>query len=584
MNPIVRSHIMNLRLVLIFVSCARSQPILSQIGQIFENLGFQYVPPTSEEKVSHVGLFQPVVKEEIPNAVVFNETDGWLQTSGSDYLYRLGSEAATYYEARYWCQQVGGRLAEIYNQDEMETVRALAKRQPNTDFWLGLKKSARSWLTGTRRDYQNWNDGEPNIKFGERCVVISHASHYRWAGCNCGSQSHGSTQLTALCQKEVTTSITSTTPGPEIKSELPESPRCEVSGVSLTGDDWISRHVNVSSSSECRTACLNTYHCNFWTWRADSRLCYLKTEDGPVVEDVFSVSGTTLAAQGCHNKLLDLLTVSASSPAVEYCSCVSVSHHLVAGYIDPRTLTAQQTTSNYDNLGRLIVSRACPLGQVLSCTDDEEEQTLPEVLEAKVPQPNITDCLVHDVRLSVGGLLSKVLEVPDAPTCHAHCLAWPGCQYWTWRGDTQAKKCFLLPHEGRMVRRQGAASGTVRADLGCRHHILQQVEAREEEEICDCQPDQHYDLVSTGLIDPRLLPSGRIVNTHTEVLQCPPGHSRVCYGPKTTVQTEPTLTEEEREGPKLWSAGLKSGSAEARNIPKRETELESPGSAVNFPQ
>ena len=570
MNPIVRSHIMNLRLVLIFVSCARSQPILSQIGQIFENLGFQYVPPTptSEEKVSHVGLFQPVVKEEIPNAVVFNETDGWLQTSGSDYLYRLGSEAATYYEARYWCQQVGGRLAEIYNQDEMETVRALAKRQPNTDFWLGLKKSARSWLTGTRRDYQNWNDGEPNIKFEERCVVISHASHYRWAGCNCGSQSHGSTQLRALCQKEVTNSITSTTPGPEIKSELPESPRCEVNGVSLTGDDWISRHVNVSSSSKCRTACLNTYHCNFWTWRADSRLCYLKTEDGHVVEDVFSVSGTTSASQGCHNKLLDLIT-SGSSPLapVEYCSCKTVSLGLVEGYIDPRALTStEQTDTEELQLGRLITHRACPPGQVLSCTDDQHE-----VVAAKVPRSNITDCLVYDVRLTVGGLISKVVNVATPSTCHAHCLATPGCLYWTWRGDTPARKCFLLPHEGRTVRRQRAASGSVASSLGCNHEIPEEVEAREEQEECDCQPDRDYDLVTTGLIDPRALPSGRIVNTQTPAVTCPPGYRRVCHFPKTESQ--------QTDGPKLWSSGLSAGPA--RNIPKRETESDS---AVNFPQ
>ena len=567
---------MNLRLVLIFLGCANTQPILSQIGQIFENLGFKYVPPPAAPQVEK----EVVQEKDSTGGVVFTQTDGWLQTGAGGKLYRLGEEATTYYSAKYYCEEVGGRLAEISSEQEMEAVKSLLRREPDCHYWLGREKTERK-----AGKYQSWARGEPNTVFSDRCVVLHQAKHWDWAGWNCGYQKDGQTEVRALCQKDQVSQASSLDSEVKSEPEKPEeSPRCEVSGVSLTGEDWISRHTQVNSSSQCRTDCLNTYRCNYWTWRSDSRLCYLKTEDGPVVEDVFSVSGTTLAAQGCHNKLLDLLTVSASSPAVEYCSCVSVSHHLVAGYIDPRTLTAQQTTSNYDNLGRLIVSRACPLGQVLSCTDDEEEQTLPEVLEAKVPQPNITDCLVHDVRLSVGGLLSKVLEVPDAPTCHAHCLAWPGCQYWTWRGDTQARKCFLLPHEGRMVRRQGAASGTVRADLGCRHHILQQVESREEEEICDCQPDQHYDLVSTGLIDPRLLPSGRIVNTHTEVLQCPPGHSRVCYGPKTTVQTEPTLTEEEREGPKLWSAGLKSGSAEARNIPKRETKLESPGSAVNFPQ
>ena len=495
-------------------------------------------------------------------------------------LYRLGQEAATYYSAKYYCQEAGGRLAEISSEEEMETVTALLRREPDSHYWLGLEKT--EVLAG---QYENWAGGEPNTQFSDRCVVLNQARHWGWTGWNCGYKNDGETEVRALCEKDPASQASTLRPELKSKVESPaEKPRCEVRGVSLTGDDWISRHREVNSSSQCRSDCLNTYHCNYWTWRSDSRLCYLKTEDGPVVEDVFSVSGTTSPAQGCHSKLLDLLTSSVSSPVVEYCKCVSVSHDLVAGYIDPRAIPTHEKT-NYDNLGRLIVTRACPLGQLLSCTDDDD--TLPEVVEAKAPQPNITDCLVYDVRLSVGGLLSKVLDVPDAPTCHAHCLATPDCQYWTWRGDTPAKKCFLLPHEGRMVRRQRAASGTVKAELGCRHNILQRVEAREEEEICHCQPDQQFDLVSTGLIDPRLLPSGRIVNTHTEI--CPPGHNRVCHGPKTTLQTEPTLTEwtedtEDSDGPKLWSAGVSSSSSAGRNIPKRETEVNPVESSVNFPQ
>ena len=571
---------MNLRLLLIFVSCANSQPILSQIGQLFSSLGFKYVPPpTAEKEVAED-------KKSSTGGVVFTEADGWLQAGSRGRLYRLGQEAATYYSAKYYCQEAGGRLAEISSEEEMETVKALLTREPASHYWLGLEKT--EVVAG---QYENWAGGEPNTRLSDRCVVLHQARHWGWSGWNCGYQLDGETEVRALCEKDQASQAT--TLGQEQKSEVespasPASPglqpRCEVRGFSLTGEDWISRR-EVNSSSQCRTDCLNTYHCNYWTWRQDSGLCYLKTEDGPVVEDVFSVSGTTSPAQGCHNRLLmDLLAAAAGSPVVEYCKCVSVSHDLVAGYIDPRAIPSQDKTDS-DNLGRLLVSQACPSGQLLSCTDDEQPQ--PEVIEAKVPnKPNITDCLVYDVRLSVGGLLSKVLDVPDASTCHAHCLASPGCEYWTWRGDTAARKCFLLPSEGRMVRRQGAASGTVRADLGCRHNIIQQVEAREEE-ICDCQPDQQFDLVSTGLIDPRLLPSGRIVNTHTEI--CPPGHKRVCYGAKTTPQTEPTLTEwvedtGDSEGPKLWSTGLPSSSAGARNIPKRETELEPVESAVNFPQ
>ena len=125
-----------------------------------------------------------------------------------------------------------------------------------------------------------------------------------------------------------------------------------------------------------------------------------------------------------------------------------------------------------------------------------------------------------------------------------------------------------------MVRRQGAASGTVASSLGCQRTIVEQVvEAREEEEeVCDCEIDPDYDLVNTGLIDPRALPTGRIVNAQAiQAPICSPGYKRVCYGPKTVDNTQQTRV------PKLWSSGVTAGSA--RNIPKRETDA-----AVNFPQ
>ena len=130
-------------------------------------------------------------------------------------------------------------------------------------------------------------------------------------------------------------------------------------------------------------------------------------------------------------------------------------------------------------LGRLIHQGACPLGQKLDCVAGNE---LGEVIEAKSPpvslaRPNITDCLVHDVRLSVREHVGVVEGVASAPSCHAHCLqaARQGCTHWTWRGDTQQKKCFLLPAEGRLVRSQGASAGTTRPDMGCQHTIIQQV-------------------------------------------------------------------------------------------------------------
>merc|ERR1719284_1210926 len=62
-----------------------------------------------------------------------------------------------------------------------------------------------------------------------------------------------------------------------------------------------------------------------------------------------------------------LQSSSISQPTkVEYCSCKTVSHDVVSGYIDPRALPEADDLSN---LGRFIRHNACPNGQVLTCSD-----------------------------------------------------------------------------------------------------------------------------------------------------------------------------------------------------------------------
>merc|ERR1719278_1445576 len=183
---------MNLPLLLIFLGCANTQPILSQIGQIFENLGFKYVPPPPSPQVE-----KEVVREkDSTGGVVFTETDGWLQTGGGGKLYRLGEEAATYYSAKYYCEEAGGRLAQISSHQEMERVKALLRREAAHHYWLGLEKTEKR-----AGQYQAWAVGEPNTRFSDRCVVLSRERAWAWTGWNCGHQRDGQTEVRALCQK-----------------------------------------------------------------------------------------------------------------------------------------------------------------------------------------------------------------------------------------------------------------------------------------------------------------------------------------------------------------------------------------------
>ena len=152
--------------------------------------GIKYVPPPADDKISNSkeNLFKPVEKvtattqRALPSStvlgisdenVVFNRSEGWLQPAGSEYLYKLGEEAATWYESRYWCAEQGGQLAEIYSGEEMELVRRMLERDTDVNYWLGLEKESRVWLSsGRSRVYQHWVEGEPSNRYDERCVIL----------------------------------------------------------------------------------------------------------------------------------------------------------------------------------------------------------------------------------------------------------------------------------------------------------------------------------------------------------------------------------------------------------------------------
>merc|ERR1711970_283435 len=567
-NTSIMKTVTCVAVILVSCSACTGQPIIKQIANFLS--GFKYVPPqtgifasSSSPSPSYAGVPDNYRSDDQgPGAVVFT-TDGWLHPAGSSYHYQLGQEAVSFSEAEYWCREQGGHLAEIYSQEEMDIVKDLLQRDSKSNFWLGLESPREKWYTSRQQlGYSNWAQSEPNGYFNERCTILWNKRDFAWADWNCGNKRDRQTEFKALCQKE---DVEETTERKIIKaaevSKSQSDDQCSVENVSLRGEDWLGRVEQLKSSDDCHQHCLDTQLCQFWTWREGSHICYLRATDGPVTRDSLAVSGTTSASRGCRHSL------GSKQARVEHCSCISVSHSVIGGYIDPRSLPDKEEGSgNYEedsNLGRLIIQSACPSGKILSCTDDDvHKENEVEIIEAKAPayepKSNITDCLVNDVRLSVGGLISKVLNVKNSATCHAHCLATDGCAYWTWRGDTLDKKCFLLPSEGRTIRRHGAASGTVLRNLGCDHKIIHQVvqvaETREETG-CYCKKEYQEDLVSSGIIDPRNLPFeadtdteppklGRIVSFGVQEKKCALGYKKVCGG------------EQQSNGPKLFDSGL----------------------------
>lgn len=83
--------------------------------------------------------------------------------------YELVREALTWEEAAQRCQEMGGHLATITSQDEMDAIVSMAEGADLRYIWLGGYTSYDGagnvfahWVTGEPVSFQLWSDGEPS--------------------------------------------------------------------------------------------------------------------------------------------------------------------------------------------------------------------------------------------------------------------------------------------------------------------------------------------------------------------------------------------------------------------------------------
>ena len=543
--------------LLITARLGSPSPLFQEIADFVT--GVKYVPPTSGifaptnnpptpvgcSPPAAVGYSPPVPagfstapqRKESSPTVVFKD-DGWLHSGETEQFYLLGEKDMNWDEARTWCTSNHGFLAEPSDSKENFALsNLLSRRKEGLDnFWIGLRRPFNRWETSRRLvTWGNWEVQE-RAAAENRCLILN-GRNFKWENQDC-SLNHG---FRALCQKSgkqqepvdgVIIEAKDTSDNKGIAKQ------CVVKGVSLDLTNWISRLENIETVAQCHNKCFNTPSCSFYSWSRTGRRCFLKEKDSIVVRDDGSESGTVLRSKGCNQPFY-----ADRESRIETCSCED-EEVFSAGYLDPRSLPFNEGDDVYsedkDHLGRILHRSACPNGKTLVCTDDDDfveskTETLRNV------RPNITDCLVNDVRLAAGKSFFTLYNVSNPETCHAHCLSTTGCNYWTWRGDLSNRVCFLLEEEGTMFRRAGSASGTVKEKYGCRLKVLlltpqaaavaelEKVEKREEE--CSCQVDDWTSLIDSRIKEDKPVGTGRIVNIETKVsssTQCPPGYRIVC--------------------------------------------------------
>ena len=87
-------------------------------------------------------------------------------TNFNGNAYKVYDMGMTWYEAKAYCENLGGHLATITSQAEQDFIEGLIENHDRNIYWLGGTDEAYEgqweWVTGEPFEYKNWDYGEPN--------------------------------------------------------------------------------------------------------------------------------------------------------------------------------------------------------------------------------------------------------------------------------------------------------------------------------------------------------------------------------------------------------------------------------------
>ncbi|XP_027624797.1 low affinity immunoglobulin epsilon Fc receptor isoform X4 [Tupaia chinensis] len=99
--------------------------------------------------------------------------------------YYFGKGAKKWIQARYACEDLGGRLVSIHSREEQDFLTTRANKKGS---WIGLRdvfvEGEFLWMDGSPVGYSNWYPGEPNNHDrGEDCVLMKESGEWNDAFC-----------------------------------------------------------------------------------------------------------------------------------------------------------------------------------------------------------------------------------------------------------------------------------------------------------------------------------------------------------------------------------------------------------------
>ncbi|XP_035667178.1 uncharacterized protein LOC118409908 isoform X2 [Branchiostoma floridae] len=170
-----------------------------------------------------------------------------------DRCFRLSTKKANFRRAKTICEQDGGRLAVLQDEETDLFIRKKIRRLPyerTLSYWIGLSDAQEEgtfvWTDGTEltaSDYTHWRPGNPDnavVGDGEDCVEIRQELDYMWNDVDCRKKRH------FVCEKDVALASVSDqtmlmTEAPPLETESSNNPGHEqhtTPGLDEDGCTW----------------------------------------------------------------------------------------------------------------------------------------------------------------------------------------------------------------------------------------------------------------------------------------------------------------------------------------------------------
>ena len=158
-------------------------------GEEFNYTSWGKGEPNNEGRREHYLLFNSngswndIPNEEWPficewDYINNDETYEIIKDTGSfgGHSYKVFDESMTWWEARDYCESVGGHLVTIASNSEHQFICDLiiSSNISKRNVWIGgyIENGLVHWVTGEKFVFEAWNVGEPNNVFGTQDAIM----------------------------------------------------------------------------------------------------------------------------------------------------------------------------------------------------------------------------------------------------------------------------------------------------------------------------------------------------------------------------------------------------------------------------